>query len=70
MSRQLSLPRKEKSIKMMKCKTKGHYFVDVVIAYDGIKESVQVIEKVDHLHGSAFGTEKSESDDIRKENGD
>lgn len=45
------------------------YFVDIVHLDDVIKEAVEVIEEVYHLHSGADGAHGGEANDIREEDG-
>ena len=38
--------------------------VDIKVLYDGVKESVEIVEQVDYLHGSAGGGDRGEAHDV------
>ena len=44
------------------------HLVDVVVSYDGVKHSVEVVEQVDHLDGLAVGWDGGEADDVAEVN--
>ena len=44
------------------------HLVDVVVSYDGIKDSVEVVEQIDHLDGLAVGWDGGEADDVAEVN--